>query len=610
MTNLLLQPCSQEAEGPSSYRMRLAESNILPFSMVDPEDVYGAKDDLPTMQLWQRLLHLQGEAAVWLHHRARWCPSCLGNQGYGRVGWELLFADACAGCGNWLVDLCHQCGAPVTWHRPSMMRCRCDAALCAAPSRPAPPAVVRLSQSLEQLIRGLQDTEIPQVGNLSPPQCSKLVRLLGTYGFPQHMRAPQKIASAEALDVSWTVSTVAAEVLATWPTGLHHLLDRHSKQAAGQASAGRLTGVFGGFYRALYRAFNDPEFDWLRSAFENYIADSWSGAMGRRNLRMPDSLWSKLSWVPLSAAVTRTGQSKRRLTDLIDKNEIQAARRTTASGREFVMVRQADIQALVRSSTNDMCLAEASSYLGVKRQRLSRLLPSLCPEARKSTLHGTPWLIPKVWVSKWTAKLDELTDHNTIPSWAMSLDQLLRYGPLDDHRVCTLLRDVEVGLFKPIGRLTTSTGLAGLLFNRVQLLEKYGGQTSAILSIPDTAARMGVKQEVAYALATLGLLEVETYTCGRRQAKGVSDRTLEKFYQSYVFAASLAKSLGRSSRAVIAALSSEGIDPVAGPSLGNCRQAVYLRASLKGISWLAAKEETEPNKTLQREHSQSCPNYP
>ncbi|WP_287803819.1 hypothetical protein [Diaphorobacter sp.] len=114
---------------------------------------------------------------------------------------------------------------------------------------------------MEQLVLGLPETEMPELNRLSPQQCSRLVRLLGVYGSSQHARAPQKIATAEALDVSWTVSSVAAEMLDTWPAGLHHMLERQSKLVAGQASSGRLSGVFGGLYRALYGAFKDPEFD-------------------------------------------------------------------------------------------------------------------------------------------------------------------------------------------------------------------------------------------------------------------------------------------------------------------------------------------------------------
>ena len=210
MNSLLLTPPAQQSEGPSSYRMRLADSNILPFDLVEHESVFGAKHDILTNQLWQRWLHMQGDSAVWLRRRARWCPRCLGNHGFGRVGWELLFADACASCGSWLVDVCHQCGVQVTWARPSMTRCRCNANLCEAPSSDAPQAVVRLSQSMEQLALGLSETEIPELKHLSPRQCSRLIRLFGVYGSSRHARAPQKIAATEALDVSWTVSTVAA----------------------------------------------------------------------------------------------------------------------------------------------------------------------------------------------------------------------------------------------------------------------------------------------------------------------------------------------------------------------------------------------------------------
>lgn len=260
-----------------------------------------------------------------------------------------------------------------------------------------------------------------------------------------------------------------------------------------------------------------------------------------------------------------------------------------------MMIRQADIQTLVSASTDEVCLAEASSVLGVKRQRLSRLLPFLCADAKKSTLHGTPWLIPRDWVYRWTEMLGALAEHDTVPSWAISLDQLLRYGPLDEQRLCILLRDVEARNFQSIGRHTNSVGLAGLLFHRADLLERYGGQRSAIFPIPDVAVRLGVKQEVAYTLANLGLLEVEIYTCGRRQAQGVSPRSLEKFHTIYVLAANVAKSLGRSSRAVIKAFTDDAIEPIAGPALGNCRQTVYLRKDLETVPWLATGSGAKPN---------------
>lgn len=310
--------------------------------------------------------------------------------------------------------------------------------------------------------------------------------------------------------------------------------------------------VFGGIYRSLYRLFSKPEFDWLRSAFEDYIAFSWAGSIGRRNLRMPDSMLARLTWMPLSTASSRTGLSKNRLTQLIDSSRLEATRRTTMSGREFVMVRQVDIDALVSINANVVCLAEASRRLGMKRQRLSGLLPSLCPDVEKSTLRGTPWLIPLV------------------------------------------LQDVQGGRFSPLGRCIGLVGLSGLLFNRDQVLEKYGHQRSALITIPEAANRMGVKQQVAYAFARLGFLEVQKFTVGRRQAQGVSAVAIETFLNRFVLGSDLSKYLRRSPRAVVEALAAEGLKPVAGPALGNCRQTVYLRQGMEAIPWLSAFTRSVP----------------
>ena len=313
---------------------------------------------------------------------------------------------------------------------------------------------------------------------------------------------------------------------------------------------------------------------------------------------MPASLLSRLTWIPLSEAASQPGLSKRRLFDLIDSDHVHATRRFTSSGREFVMVRRMDVEGLANTESPDMCLAEASSLLGMKRQRLGRLLPVICPEAKKSTVHGTPWLIPKIWIDGWQEKLSDIAYVKAIPSVAISLDHLLRYGPLNESRVATLLLDIEFGKFLPMGRDERLVGFSSLLFHRQQVLDQYESCGNALLPIPELADRLGVKQEVAYALVRLGLLEVSSYIAGRRQARGVSVPALEKFSRKYVFATDLAKSLCRSPRAVIEALTADGIELVAGPTKGNCRQAVYLRKDLDTVSWLQLDDLTVASRTI------------
>lgn len=115
----------------------------------------------------------------------------------------------------------------------------------------------------------------------------------------------------------------------------------------------------------------------------------------------------------------------------------------------------------------------------------------------------------------------------------------------------------------------------------------YGPSRSgqAGLSAPEAAERLGVKQEVVYALIRAGLLVAEQQSDGRRKAAFISESSLSLFCATYIFATEIARSLRTSPKAVAHALSSEGIKPVAGPSLGNCRQVVYARNDLTAVPW-------------------------
>lgn len=101
-----------------------------------------------------------------------------------------------------------------------------------------------------------------------------------------------------------------------------------------------------------------------------------------------------------------------------------------------------------------------------------------------------------------------------------------------------------------------------------------------LLLISDAAKCLGVKEEVAYTLTRLLLLETVQFIAGRRMVKGVSREALKKFQDDYVLASELANVKRCSSGKIATALAELGVHPVAGPSIGNCRQLVYRRAEI------------------------------
>lgn len=106
------------------------------------------------------------------------------------------------------------------------------------------------------------------------------------------------------------------------------------------------------------------------------------------------------------------------------------------------------------------------------------------------------------------------------------------------------------------------------------------------MSVVQASEHLGVKQEVAYALIRLGLLEADETRLGRRTVTTLSTEQVQRFHSNYVLASELARACGRSPKAVVAALAAEGVTEIAGPNRGNCRQVVFARADVEPIEWL------------------------
>lgn len=222
--------------------------------------------------------------SVWVRRWSRFCPDCVAATPRWHLSWEVLFADACTRCGLWLVDTCSRCKTRLDWRRDALYRCVCGHVLETEPGRPAPSSVARLSRALSSIAQGQPPMDLALLSGLSLEQCVRLVRLMGAYGTWDGRSAPQKIPNIDRLEVSWTISSYAAEVLCNWPEGMTALLERLRQVGRGD-DTGRLGKTFGGFYTALYNAFGAPEFAFLRTAFEGYVAEHWTGAVAKRNRR-------------------------------------------------------------------------------------------------------------------------------------------------------------------------------------------------------------------------------------------------------------------------------------------------------------------------------------
>ncbi len=579
--SLLVVPERMVDEGPCGFRFRLAASNLLSFRDLAQLEISAEIEPIHS-EVSSRTVFGDGAFNPWVRRWSRFCPHCLASRQCWLMGWEVLFADACAECGCWLVDTCSACATPISWKRDKLLQCNCGKYLADEQACAAPAAVVRLSQALQDVALGNKPTDMSTLHGLSLGQCVRLVRLLGAYGNGDGRSVPQKVDQVDTLLISWPIVSMAAEILDSWPAGVTNLL-KNLRNHGNIEDKGKLSRAFSGFYSALYKGFRDAEFAFLRAAFENYVVEHWTGAIGKRNRRLDKTVLRSMTWMPANHACRVLDVSRRRLNDLIQEGRLRGEKRMTVGHREFIVVKRSDVEKLALTLDDGITLLDASIRLGLKKQRFLALLPIICPQAQKLGVQGCPWAIPIAWIERWETVIRNQMQAEPMDSRTVALGHLIRYWPWTDEQIGHLLVDILNGEMMPAGVLMSGNGVGTLVLRVDQLNHWFSGKQRvpcAELTIPAIALRIEVKQEVVYALVRSGLLQSTLRKVGRRSEQRVKVAILEEFERRYIFGRDIAQLLGRSPRAVAEFLLEDGVRPVAGPSVDNCRQNVFQRDAI------------------------------
>lgn len=572
---LLLTPPRLNDEGPLGYQLRLAERNRLTFRKASQIQPMGQK----ATSLLASAEYIAGQLPAHISKHSRFCPTCLQNRGNWHIGWEVLFADACPVCCSWLVDTCSACNASLQWQRARLLYCDCGHCLLDEVPAPAPSNVCRLSDHLHRMALGQAPNTDFFLDRLTLNQCIRLILLLGAYASFPNIRRPQKVADLDQLRVSWHVTSSAAEVIFDWPNGFNCIANA-LKANASESTSGRLPVAFRGFYLSLYRGFHSEEFEFLREAFQNYMAEFWTEGVTRRNGRLRKALLGKVDWIPANHACSQMGISRRRLLMLIDDHSIRGSQRTTEKGRVVVLVHRSDVNNFCATQIDHVSLVSAANRLGFNKSRLQVLLPLICPDAFKLGEIGCPWSIPTTWVDAWAQFIDCQPPHFDEVDDCISVENVLRYKGWKNDQIGAFLIGIFLGKLPLIGRKSGVSTIGGLLLANQEVTAWFDSNFISKIqdyTIPQVAALLHIKHEVAYSLVRTKLLHVNVNALGARIQQYVRQMELDAFISQYVFCRDLALQWKTSPKTVKNVLDKANIAPVAGPDIDGCRQLLYRR---------------------------------
>ncbi|SFN90743.1 TniQ protein [Formivibrio citricus] len=597
--DLLIRPHPHRNEGPQGYLLRLAEANFMtPRNLGE----LGISFDVGVLHR-QRLmpapaldpdLHahvrrvgrlFQEMRCIWNQQHARFCPRCLAEDPTWQASWELLFFDVCPRHGLWLVDQCSSCGKALGWGRDSLLRCSCGSDLRQERAEGAPWFDSLLAERLENRLLNKEDSIVLGTypfADLNLEQLQRLIRYAGSYLDPARGPKPLKIHHAGAMEVSWPVTSLAAEILFDWPRAFYATLDQ-LQEAAPEHTFG-LKGKFDQAYSYPYHALREPAFAPLRKAFEIWVSESWKGGTAKRNRRLSHDLLANMQWIPGKAAADRLGISMPYLRHLIHEGELEGQESVKASGRRFIMVRKDQLYAMDEKLANEITMKKAMEILGIGKVRLQRILMLLFPSARRlQDKIYMPWCIPRGEVMTLAEVGLELPLLTALEENQVSFAHVLQYWNWNADEIVSLVEAVKFGRMPPLARLDGAVGIGRWVFNREQLrVWHHNLETGRVnwISIPELATVLGVKQQVAYWLTQNSYIRSEKLGTVKGIGSRIKKVEVERFLREYIFATEIADRIGRSPRKVMHMLRELSIYPLRGNSSAEpCRQLVYRRST-------------------------------
>jgi hypothetical protein len=363
---------------------------------------------------------------------------------------------------------------------------------------------------------------------------------------------------------SWSITSLAAEVIVDWPGAFHRLL-AWNQARNDDPRALHLRRRLGRLYHHIYVTLRDPRYEFIRAELENYLTTHWPAVTGgnrKRTQHLSDTRWS---WWPMMRACKSLGVSRAVLRDLIDRGVLEADRRITERGRKRVFVRGVRLNGEPLSDSFVTCKAAAKT-LGLNNARLRAMIPTLFPKAWKGS--DFVWRIPTIEVDALCHVGCRMAPASESGSSLVTLAHALQYLRLSNSSLAQIVTQAKDHVkHRPVGKQSPHRGLRSWIFERSYIeniirnssTPTADGQ-SRMLSVRQLAHRWDIRRQTMYKFLTSGALAILALPRGAGGERLIAIEEIESFERRYVFAMEITKRLGCTCKRLMHALRVRGIE--------------------------------------------------
>ncbi|MEZ2308900.1 hypothetical protein AB6809_19880 [Paraburkholderia sp. RCC_158] len=395
------------------------------------------------------------------------------------------------------------------------------------------------------------------------------------------MLSPKTWRSLTLPDTSRLISAAYSR-LTDWPLKFHEFLREEERSTEDTAATSpRLHRLQKFLFRDL-----PPDLNFLLDGYRGYMRDESMNILDRRRGWATDNDIQSQVYVAAAAAARQLGIRTATLHALATRVGVTEIRKSEGIRRHFTLIKRTALSSLKKELSDEISLRKMSLLLGMSTSRVEQLADAGLLK-RRTVTHG---LVSTSLFRGSEARelIDSLKGRGRVVKHSdreISFAEISKYFLSQRAEFVALIRAVQEQRINVRRWDETARGIAGAIFWRGEFLSWHRQQCCVGgMTVPEAAAHLHVKQEVAYHLVKSGLLKGRAAVRGRRSVTLITSDALSDFEQRYVFSVELAAAMSLSVGKVVAVLSGLGVSPICGPQTDRSRQNVFCRTDVELVS--------------------------
>lgn len=516
--------------------------------------------------------------------RLRYCPLCLQEENYWRIGWQLKMSVACTKHQVWLHDKCPHCQKEQSILKVDEKQSKCLEQLPNTGMVSAPSSVILMQQFLEA---GLVDQDNPLIDDEEQTsileRCELIAFMLKWQTIEVNQAKPSR-QKFEYVNDFKDKATQSSEVLFSDHSGFWRYLQMMHLSNANYIGIQQKRLVY--FYREFFKQFPSVAFKPLRDVVENYATMNLIRDITEKHTLFSANAKKIQQWYSFKKACKEYDIDSSVLNRAITDKQVNVHFEGNGDYTKCSIYRP-DLEKILPHLRGLIPAIEAAEILGATKAQFCQLQYSGCFKFE---------LPPRQdYCSTWQYSRTEIEDTiENINLGAASLTpDCLTISEFLQHHMRGTVEMPFLQLVKAIlsGQLVIRKADHEIHKLRDLYLDKNEFEqwlnclrpTPDYMSVTDAAKQLEINEEFAYQLVNRGYLHHKTDS---RNAKVIFPDHIRKFNQEYVILAKLSEKAYRTSAAIIEMLESYEIYPVDHYEKYKLRQKLYYRADILKTKWL------------------------